>query len=392
MTLQIGSLSQQVEVTANASMVEIHSTSISQVIGQRRIINLLLNGRQATQLVLLAGASQNVTGDLPGRFDLSPSGGVGKQYPTEVPISVAGGQANGTNWLLDGADNNDAFVNVSMPYLFPDALQEFSVETSTLSSRYGLHPGAVVNVVTKSGSNQFHGDLFEFLRNGDVNARNFFAATQDTLKRNQFGETLGGPVMRDKLFFFGGYQGTRNRSNPPQSIAFVPTQAMLNGDFSSFESAACQSNGKPRMIVDPNTSKPFPNDFVSPSRFNPQALALLKFVPVSSNPCGKVVYGVPTTGDEDQAIGRIDWTLSEKHSLFGRYFLADWSNPAIFNGTDILPTQRQGVLDRSESFVLDDTYSLTPTTVNSFHFAARPLIFSGLPSAAILGPGVPVQL
>lgn len=97
MTLQIGSLSQQVEVTANASMVEIHSTSISQGIGQRRIIDLPLNGRQATQLVLLAGASQNVTGDLPGRFDLSLSGGVGKQYPTEVPISVAGGQANGTN-------------------------------------------------------------------------------------------------------------------------------------------------------------------------------------------------------------------------------------------------------------------------------------------------------
>jgi hypothetical protein len=107
--------------------------------------------------------------------------------------------------LLDGGDNNDTFSNVNLPFPFPDSLQEFSVETSALPARNGLHPGGVVNVVTKSGTNQLHGDLFEFLRNGDVNARNFFAATHDTLKRNQYGGTVGDKIIANKLFFFAGY-------------------------------------------------------------------------------------------------------------------------------------------------------------------------------------------
>jgi hypothetical protein len=136
--------------------------------------------------------------------------------------------------------------NVNMPFPFPDALQEFSIETSAVSSRFGTQPGATVNVVTKSGSNELHGDLFEYLRNGDVNARNFFSLTgHDSLKRNQFGGTVGGKVIKDKLFFFGGWQSTRNRSNPPQTLTHIPTEAMLNGDFSTIAGAGCQSNGSP---------------------------------------------------------------------------------------------------------------------------------------------------
>src|SRR5882757_5716346 len=110
--------------------------------------------------------------------------------------------------------------------------QAVSVETSAVSSRFGIHPGATVNVVTKSGSNALHGDLFEYLRNGDLNARNFFATSRDSLKRNQYGGTVGGKIIRDKLFFFGGYQGTINRSNPPSSSTNIPTNAMLAGNFS----------------------------------------------------------------------------------------------------------------------------------------------------------------
>ena len=127
-----------------------------------------------------------------------------KTFYSSTRISVAGGQGNGTAYLLDGGDNTDAMSNVNLPFPFPDALQEFSVETSAVSSRFGIHPGATVNVVTKSGANAFHGDLFEYLRNGDVNARNFFAASRDSLKRNQYGGTAGGRIIRDKLFFFGG--------------------------------------------------------------------------------------------------------------------------------------------------------------------------------------------
>src|ERR1019366_4792569 len=168
-----------------------------------------------------------------------------------------------------------------------------------------------VNVVTKSGSNQLHGDMFEFLRNGDVNARNFFAATHDSLKRNQFGGTLGGRIIKDKLFFFGGYQGTRNRQNPPQTIAYVPTAAAQQGNFSTLESAGCQSSGKARTINDPLSGQPFPGAQVPISRFDPAAVKLLKYLPATSDPCGKVTYGIPSTGDEDQMIGRSEEHTSE---------------------------------------------------------------------------------
>jgi len=167
-----------------------------------------------------------------------------KNYASSTTISVGGGQINGTAYLLDGGDNTDTMTNVNLPFPFPDALQEFSVETSALSARFGTHPGATVNVVTKSGSNQYHGDVFEYLRNGNLNARNFFAPVHDSLKRNIFGGTLGGKVIANKLFFFGGFQGLRNRSQPPTVTSFVPTAAALNGDFSTITSAGCQSSGK----------------------------------------------------------------------------------------------------------------------------------------------------
>src|SRR5689334_4770125 len=119
-----------------------------------------------------------------------------------------------------------------------------------------------------SGTNQFHGNVFEFLRNGSLNARNFFAASHDTLKRNQFGGTFGGPIRQEKLFFFGGYQGTRNRQAPPQSLALLPTPAARNGDFSVMDSAACQANGRAKTLIDPASGSAFPNNFIPPSRFS----------------------------------------------------------------------------------------------------------------------------
>ena len=117
-------------------------------------------------------------------------------------------------YLLDGAIHEDPYNNLTLPLPFPDALQEFKVETSALPAQYGYHSGSVVNAVTKSGTNDFHGDLFEFVRNGDFNARDFFAPKRDTLKRNQFGGVAGGRIIRDKLFFFGGYQRTTQKLRP----------------------------------------------------------------------------------------------------------------------------------------------------------------------------------
>jgi hypothetical protein len=277
--LQVGSTSQTIQVNSAVTMTEIHENSISQVIDQQRIVDLPLNGRQATQLMLLSG------GATPG-----PPGGdvnTSKNYQSaSVSISVAGAQLNTLNYMMDGGDNNDAFSNVNKPFPFPDALQEFSVQTSALPKRYGLHSGAVISLVTKSGNNTFHGDVFEFLRNGAVNARNFFAPVHDALKRNQFGGVIGGPVLRDKLFFFGGYQGTRIRTEPTTTISYVPNQQMLNGDFTTVTSSACTAV--------PITQKaPFVGNQVSPTRFNQAALSLLKYIPLSNDPCGKLQYGIP---------------------------------------------------------------------------------------------------
>ncbi len=282
--LTLGSVSQSVEVVANAAMVETQNTAIAEVIDERRILDLPLNGRQATDLILLAGGA-NVPATAAGRFLTT------HDYATATAVSISGGQENGNNYLLDGGDHNDSHSNVNLPFPFPDALQEFSVQTDGVSARYGLHPYAVVNAITKSGTNHIHGDLFEFVRNGDLNARNFFAPTQDSLRRNQFGGTLGGPIRKDKIFLFGGYQSTRVRTAPPQTISFVPTQAALTGDFSTLESAACQSSHKAVTLIDPSNGQPFPNDFIPVTRFSTPAVNLAKLIPVASNPCGQIVYG-----------------------------------------------------------------------------------------------------
>jgi outer membrane receptor protein involved in Fe transport len=359
--MQLGSITESVQVTADTTMVETRENTVSQVIDERRIVDLPLNGRQLTQLILLSGAAITTpAGDFTGS----------KNFWSSTTISVAGGQANSANYLLDGGDNNDSFTNVNLPIPFPDALQEFSVETSNVPARYGLHPGAVVNAVTKSGTNGWHGDVFEFLRNGDVNARNFFAPFHDTLKRNQFGGTFGGRIIRDKLFFFGGFQGMFNRQDPPQTISYVPTAAVLNGDFNAIDSGACVSGGIARTIVDPTTGNPFPNNQIPVNRLNQQALNLAKYLPATQNPCGKITYGIPTTGDEDQGILRIDWVRSEKHSFFGRYYIADYRNPPVFDGKNLLTTTQVGNLERSQTLTLSDTYTMSSHAVNSFHATA----------------------
>jgi hypothetical protein len=375
-SLTVGQLKQQVEVSANASMVKTDTTAVSQVIDQARMVDLPLNGRQPTQLIMLSGAANDV-GPANGQSDLNTS----KNYFSADAISVAGGQASGTNYLLDGGENMDVFSNVNLPLPFPDALSEFSVETSALSARYGMHAGAVVNTITKSGTNQFHGDVFEFVRNGDADARDFFASSQDTLKRNQFGGTLGAPIVKDRVFGFFGYQGTTIRTAPPSSISFTPTQSALSGDFSQLESPLCQSSGFSRTIVDPGTGQPFAGSLVPTSLFNPQALTILKYVPVSTNPCGQLTYGIPEPQSEQQYLGRADWNNGAKNNFFAHYFLANYASPGQFTPQNILVTQQRGVLDRSQSAVIGDTYTITPNIVNSAHIGYTRLAITRGPAS-----------
>lgn len=380
-SLQLGAVTQEVRVTGDAAMVETQDTSISEVVDQKRIVELPLNGRQATDLILLSGGA-NVPPGAASRFITT------HDYASAVGVSISGGQENGNNYLLDGGDHNDTHSNVNLPFPFPDALQEFSVQTSGVSARYGLHPYAVVNAVTRSGTNHIHGDLFEFVRNGDFNARNFFAPTQDSLRRNQFGGTIGGPIIKDKLFLFNGFQATRTRTAPPQTISYVLTQAAVGGDFSTLESAACQSSHKNVTLIDPSNGQPFPNNFISPSRFSPPAAALAKLMPVAGNPCGQITYAVPNPNNENQYVGRVDWLQSERNSIYGRFFVADYDNPPYYVD-NILTTTRSGLAERATSLVLADQFS-TPTFTNAFHGTYTRLINNRavsdkMPNVAALG-------
>src|ERR1019366_8527735 len=231
-SLKVGAVSDQVTVQADAALVETHSTGVGSVVTNQQVAEMPLNGRNPIELVFLAGMAT-----YPGNGAINTV----RNYPTVV-VSVAGGQGSGVAYLLDGANHQDPYGNLSLPMPFPDALQEFKVETSALPAQYGFHAGASVNAVTKSGTNAYHGDLFEFVRNGDFNARDFFATSRDTLKRNQYGGTIGGPVLprfKDKLFFFFGYQDTTQPSDPNPPPAFAPPAARRQGSFTIFPSPAC---------------------------------------------------------------------------------------------------------------------------------------------------------
>jgi hypothetical protein len=349
--LQLGQVSETIAVEANATQVETHSNGVGQVIDQQRVVELPLNGRVATELIFLSGlATTAPAGDL----------NTNKNYPT-VTISVAGGLANGMTYVMDGGTHNDPFNNLNLPMPFPDALQEFKAETSALPARYGHHAASAVNIVTKSGTNDFHGELFEFVRNYIFNARNFFAAQRDSLKRNQFGGTLGGPIKEGKLFFFGGYQGKIERSNPGTTISYAPTATMRAGDFTTFASAGC-NGGTARTL-----GAPFVDNRLDLANISPQATNFLKYVPTPTDPCGKLLYGITANNNEHQAIGKIDYSLSAKHSLFGRYFFANYASPNRFDGVNVLAMSRVGQFNRAHSFVLGDTYLISPNTIISTH-------------------------
>ena len=350
-TLAVGAISEMVTVTANSSLVETHSTGVGQVIDNQRVMEMPLNGRQATELIFLSGlATSAPAGDL----------NTNKNFPT-VTISVAGGQANGITYIMDGGTHNDPFNNLNLPTPFPDALQEFKVETSALPARYGHHAASAVNLVTKSGSNQVHGDAFEFLRNYHFNARNFFAPARDSLKRNQFGGTVGVPIVKNRLFFFGGYQGRIEKSNPPESISFVPTQAMLNGDFTAIASPACNAG---RQLT---LTGGFVGNRIDPSLLNPVALNFLKHVPVSSDPCGRLRYGIPNNNTEHQGLGKVDYTINQSSSLFARYFYAVYDNPATYDGSNVLTLSRTGQNNKVHSLVLGHNQIISASTLNSLH-------------------------
>jgi len=321
-SLALGDVQETITVQAEAPLVDVKSAGVSEVVDSERIVELPLQGRDVTALLVLAGASVN-TG--------SPNS---RSFAGGANVAVAGGLPFGVAYLLDGAMHNDSQNNANLPLPFPDALQEFRVATTGLTAQNGMHSGASVNAITKSGANTFSGNLFEFNRDRRFNAIDPFARVvngkqvDDGLSRNQWGGTTGGPIVRDKLFFFGGYQGTNQHQNPQSNIAFVPTDAMLRGDFRDFASAEC-NGGTPVTL-----RAPYVGNQVNPSQFSPAALKLVSYLPKADDQkCGQVTFGIPWDRKMGQAIGRVDYQFSQQHSFFGRYMATFDTSPSPYATT-----------------------------------------------------------
>jgi hypothetical protein len=355
--LQVGQATEQIEVAADAALVETRSTAIGQVVTNQQVAEMPLNGRDAHELIFLAGMA-----NYPGQGSMNSI----RNYPTVV-VSVAGGNGDGVSYLLDGSIWQDPYNSLSLPLPFPDALQEFKVETSAMPAQYGFHATATVNAVTKSGSNEFHGDAFEFLRNGILNARDAFATKRDTLKRNQFGGTIGGPIKKDRLFFFGGYQRTSLRSDGVQNTAFIPTPAALAGDFTDLASAAC-NNGVAKVLP---AALGFNNNKIDPSALNPVAVAIAKTFPVTNDPCGRTLYGLVANQDESLVVTKLDYQMSAKHSVFGRFMLGKLGQGSTYDGKNPLSISSYGFQDFDYGFNLGSTYLVNNNIVNSLRLAAN---------------------
>lgn len=345
--LQVGAVAQTVSVEANAIQVETTSMGVAATLmDTQKILELPLNGRNATDLIPLSGLAV-LTGTSPGY-----------NMPGGVNIFIAGGLDFGVQYNLDGASHLDTYDGTNMPLPFPDALQEFRVVTSTQDASGGGHAAASVNAVTKSGTNAFHGDAFEFFRNAALNGNDFFAQQSDGLKRNQFGGVIGGPIKKDKLFFFAGYQGTIVRQNLQSTIEFVPTPAMQTGDFSAYIANNCGTFAP--GVLDAGNHLTIP--------LSPAAVAIAARLPLSTNPCGLVKTGDPVHENDFQAPVRVDYQLNNKQALFARYLITriNIKTPYTLAPNDLLTTDGVGYDDTAQSLTLGHTYVFSSSLVNSF--------------------------
>ena len=391
--LQVGSSTENVVVTAQAPLLQSEQSSVGAVVDRQKIVDLPLNGRNFVQLAtLMPGVN---TGD---RTDgAGPGGG----------ISIAGARPEQNSFLLDGTINSDQFNNLLNFRPSIDILQEFKIQTSNYSAEFGKGAGGQINLVTKSGTNEFHGSAYEFNRNNAVQSRGVFDLNPafrnksgkiiaPPFNQNQFGFTIGGPVMlpkyqgRNKTFFFGGYEGFRLRRGNT-TLTTVPTEEQRRGDFSrnlSTQSLGTDALGRPILrgaIYDPRTTRtvngrivrdPFPGNVIPRDRYDPVAakgLALPGFYPLPTtagsfgsdgNPRLNYFDGRTRSNDFDQFNVRIDQMVSSKDTVFGRYSFNDGNdfNPRTFPGygesSDI----------RNQAFTFSDTHIIGPTTLNEFRF------------------------
>ncbi len=382
--MEVGAVSQSIEVTAATPLLQPQSSDLGHVVEARTVTEMPLNGRNPIALVSLVPGV--VPQGPPSSGNSSMGNPVGANPFALGDFQIGGGQAGQSAIILDGVPTNGSYLNVVTLIPTQDALQEFKVQTNNLGPEFGRTAGGIINFTTKSGSNAFHGTAYEFLRNKVLDANNFFLnkAGQDVppFTQNQFGANIGGPVLKDKLFFFSGYEGYRLR----QGSAFtstVPTNSERNGDFSSFPYAiydpltTCGVLGNPACATDAQgnpiyTRQQFSNNQIPSDRIDPTSAVLMTYYP---NPTGSGTgpFGInnytkaySTGGDIDQVNARVDYNLSEKQRFFARFTYFKLLNLPLNTFTQVCQDRCTETV-HTKQIALADTITISPTTILDLH-------------------------
>ncbi|MDQ1472302.1 MAG: hypothetical protein QOJ99_3782, partial [Bryobacterales bacterium] len=343
-SLQVGEVSEQVVVTDAAPLVEATSGVIRETIDRVRVSELPLNGRNVLQLQVL----------IPG----SVSAGSLDQGAGSPGYAVNGGIGGSNFYSLDGSEYQDSYFNAPLPFPNPDAIQEFTIQTNSYSAEFGRNRGASINAVTKSGTNSWHGGAFEFVRNDIFDARPFFSVGLPAFKRNQFGAQFGGPVRKNRTFFFVAWQGTHERGTPTTSNAPVLTSQMRAGDFSQLS----------RKITDPqNGGLPFTGNIIPPSRLSAPAVNFLnKFVPLPNLGTNTYVTPQPAPKDSNQYLGRLDHEFSATDRMYARYIFND---DFLFSPAGNLANWGINQNFKRQGIVVGETHLFSPNLINTVSFA-----------------------
>ncbi len=358
LSMRIGQVTEVIEVTAALPQLQTDSSTVASTVDNQKVVELPLNGRSFTQLTIL----------MPGA--VAGAGALTAFQTSGTPVSVSGLRSEANNYTLDGVNNNESFFKTYGVQPSIDAIQEFRIQTNITSAEFGTAAGANVNIVTKSGTNEVHGTVFEFVRNDNFDAPGYFAqragTEQPEFRQNQFGTTVGGPIVKNRTFFFFGYEGQR-RSLESTLLNVVPTQEMFGGDISR----DVVGNPAPQAF-DPLTTRvlddgslardPLPNNMVPASRMNASTRQLREILWSAPNLSGRdlnLLNTKPSRIDNNQWMGKVDHRFSDKNILTGRYNLNDSVSP---RPTAHL-TVDNNLVNTFTNIMVSDTHTLNPTTI-----------------------------
>jgi hypothetical protein len=361
--LTVGNTAETVEVHSEATMINTTGGTLSQIIDNRTVTELPLNGRDPGELAYVVPGA--VRGDINSAVGTPlNSSDFGWGHPGETAASVNGSRSGGVYYMLDGVNHMDSLMNSAYPFPNPDATEEFRVLTNNFDAQYGFSPGAVVSIVTKSGTNNWHGSLFEYLRNDMFDATDYFSHSKTGLKRNQFGASLGGPIIKNKLFAFVNYQGTLERLTVTNRFAYVPTNANLNGDFSYY---LTPEGGNIQLHYPDGT--PIPGNIVDPSTLDGAALKLESALPHTDDPTGLVnIPASAQASNTHEYTVKVDYDPNETNRVTFRAYLNHFNRAANSGNGDFLAATPSWYAFH-ENYAGNWVWTPKPNLVNNFLFA-----------------------